>query len=116
MSVVRALLPNSALPTTVYWRGQSGRHYSLSLEQYDDFYLEESMLYMLTSGDVPLWVGSALDLIEDPASRLKFKKAMKSCSNVYRCQMQDAAIPSQHTIWDLENGQVAGHLRLVEVS
>ena len=117
MSHVKAWSPSRATSlTNTMWRGRSGRSYMLSQENLDRFHLEGSTLYILAFEGTALWVGSAHDVIEDCASRDRFKMAIRKCSEVYRNDTLLDESARQQMTWDLENGQRADYLRLVEAS
>jgi len=63
-------------PRQVNWRGRSGRLYALTSERLDSFVLSTNGLYMLARGTLPLWVGTAYDVIHDSASRARFRLAL----------------------------------------
>lgn len=114
MSTAQALSSYASAPSPINWRGQSGCHYALSPQKLDQFCLLDSTLYVLAHDGVALWVGAANDLIEDYASRQKFKLALKKCSEVYRYDLPLDDAARQRMVWDLEFGRIAPQLRLVE--
>src|SRR3569623_252885 len=56
------------LPRQVNWRGRSGRFYALTPERLESFALATDGLYLLARGTLPLWVGTARDVIHDADS------------------------------------------------
>ncbi|WIY52648.1 hypothetical protein O9Z70_14505 [Devosia sp. YIM 151766] len=83
----------------VDWQGRSGRHYLLSSENLASFVMRETALYLLAKGRQVLWVGSAGDLVTDPASRARFRLALRGASRAFRL---DAPMDRLAAIWDLE--------------
>lgn len=98
---------------SVNWRGQSGRYYALSQEQLEDFVLEGHDLYVIAEGDKARWSGTAEDIIDDQASRARFRAAVKVASSILRMSAPDDGVERMKTQWDIEGGQLAGALALV---
>ena len=68
--------PAGMPPRQINWRGRSGRLYALTTERLDSFVLTTDGLHMLARGTLPLWVGTAYDVIHDAASRARFRLAL----------------------------------------
>ena len=93
----------------VNWRGRSGRFYALSPERFDSFALTSSGLYLLACGTVPVWVGSAHDVINDAASRARFRLALEAADRAFLVDVEDDELSRMTTVWDLESAEpVAG--------
>ncbi|OAM83089.1 hypothetical protein [Devosia elaeis] len=86
------------------WQGGSGRHYRLHAERLDSFVMREDDLYVVAKGNHVLWVGSAQDLIADPASRVRFRLALDCATQAFRL---DAPEDRLAAIWDLEDAMPA---------
>lgn len=89
---------------TTDWQGRSGRHYRLHAESLDSFVMREADLYIVAKGNHALWVGSADDLVADPASRVRFRLALDCANQAYRL---DAPVDRLAAIWDLEDAMPA---------
>jgi len=86
------------------WQGRSGAHYALICEHLGSFVMSETDLYVIAQSDHVLWVGSALDLVADPASRARFRRAMQQANAVFRL---DAPVDRNAAIWDLDDARPA---------
>lgn len=89
----------------VNWRGRSGRFYALSPERLDSFALTTSSLYMLARGAVPIWVGSAHDVINDAPSRARFRLALEAADRAFLVDVEDDELSRMTTVWDLEGAE-----------
>ena len=89
----------------VNWRGRSGRFYALTTERLDSFALIGSGLYMLARGDVPVWVGSAYDVINDAPSRARFRLALEAADRAFLVDIEDDELSRMTTVWDLEGAE-----------
>jgi hypothetical protein len=89
----------------VNWRGRSGRFYALTPERLDSFALTTSGLYMLARGTVPVWVGSAHDVINDAPSRARFRLALEAADRAFRVDVEDDELSRMTTVWDLEGAE-----------
>lgn len=87
------------------WQGGSGREYAAETESLDAFKLDESSIYILVDRDTPGWVGSSRDLIEDQASRARFRLAMRRASNVLRLDGPSDDVDRMVLKHDLEGGR-----------
>ncbi len=88
----------------VDWQGRSGRHYLLVGEYLDTFVMREADLYLIASGSDVVWVGSTADLVADPASRIRFRMALKGANQAFRL---DAPADKLAAAWDLEGATPA---------
>lgn len=104
---------DKATKHAVNWRGQSGRYYPLVEEQLDSFALEGDDLYLVAKGTKASWIGTALDIIGDQASRAQFREAMITASSVLRFQAPEDDVERMRMICDIEAGTLAGALSLV---
>lgn len=84
------------------WIGLSGHAYALESQNLRDFVLEGADLYLIARGNSVLWVGCGLDLVAEPAIRVRFRNAMSRADGVFRLArpLHDDARLS--TIADLE--------------
>lgn len=94
-----ALAPDANGVGMVDWQGRSGRHYLLVGEYLDTFVMREADLYLIAKGSDVLWVGSTGDLVADPASRIRFRRALNGANRAFRL---DAPADRQAAAWDLE--------------
>ncbi|RYE57257.1 MAG: hypothetical protein EOP18_03030 [Rhizobiaceae bacterium] len=84
------------------WLGLSGRTYHLASENLRDFILEGADLYLIARGHTVLWVGCGLDLVTEPAIRLKFRKALSRADGVFRLSRPEVDGERLSIIADLE--------------
>lgn len=89
----------------VNWRGRSGRFYALTLERLDSFALDSQSLYLLARGGVPMWVGSASDVINDAQSRSRFRLALAAADRAFVVDTADDELGRMTTVWDLEGAE-----------
>lgn len=97
----------------VNWRGQSGRYYALIEEQLESFGLLGDDLYLIAEGIHARWIGTATDIIEDQASRARFRIAINKASSVLRLTPPQDHIERMKMVCDIEAGELAGALSLV---
>ena len=90
----------------VNWRGQSGRYYALFQEHLENFVLKGQDLYVIARGNKAQWIGTAGDIIEDQASRARFRAAVKEASAVLRFSAPGDSVQRMKAKWDLEGGQL----------
>ncbi len=102
-----------AASTVTNWRGRSGQFYSLTSEPLDSFALMGRDIYVLTSGSEVLWMGTADEIVTDTNSRACFRTALKLASSVLRLDAPATDSASMQARWDIEGGQLAGALSLV---
>lgn len=95
----------STPPRQVNWRGRSGRFYALTPERLDSFALAASGLYLLALGPSPMWVGSAADVINDAASRSRFRLALSCADRVFTVDAADDDLSRMTVVWDLEGAE-----------
>ena len=89
----------------VNWRGRSGRFYALTTERLDSFALTTADLYMLARGGVPMWVGSADDVINDPQSRSRFRLALEASDRAFVVESGADELSRMTVVWDLEGAE-----------
>lgn len=99
--------------TVANWRGRSGQFYTLTSEPLDSFALMGRDIYVLTSGSEVLWMGTADEIVADTNSRACFRTAIKLASSVLRLDAPATDGASMQARWDIEGGQLAGALSLV---
>ena len=91
------------------WRGRSGQFYALTPERLDSFALTTSCIYLLARGTVPVWVGSADDVINDAPSRARFRLALEAADRAFLVDVEADEASRLTTVWDLEGAEpVAG--------
>jgi hypothetical protein len=95
----------SPLPRQVNWRGRSGRFYALTAVKLDSFELSTDGLYMLARGTLPMWVGSAHDVIHDPQSRSRFRLALATADRAFAVEADDNELTRMTVVWDLEGAE-----------
>ena len=89
----------------VNWRGRSGRFYALTAERLDSFALTTAGLYMLARGGVPMWVGSADDVINDAQSRSRFRLALEASDRAFLVETAADELSRMTVVWDLEGAE-----------
>lgn len=89
----------------VNWRGRSGRYYALIAERLDTFALTTASLYMLARGTIPVWVGSADDVINDAQSRARFRLALEAADRAFLVDSSADELSRMTTVWDLEGAE-----------
>lgn len=89
----------------VNWRGRSGRFYALVAERLDSFVLDTDRLYLLARGGVPMWVGTANDVINDAPSRSRFRLALAAADRAFIVESDEDELSRLTTIWDLEGAE-----------
>lgn len=85
-----------------HWIGLSGRSYHLAAQNLRTFILEGADLYLIARGNTVLWVGCGLDLVAEPAIRLKFRNALSRADGVFRLPRPDVDGERLSIIADLE--------------
>jgi hypothetical protein len=94
---------------SVNWRGRSGRCYALAAGSLSDFALRNSMLSIIARGNLVLWVGSAGDVVNDPASRAGFRLALDCADRVFELTAPSDEVQRMTLVWDLAGAEpVAG--------
>ena len=101
-AVANRRMSSLAAPRQVNWRGRSGRFYALTPERMDSFALATEALYMLARGPVPMWVGSAQDVIHDPDSRSRFRLALEAADRAFVVEAGEDDLSRMTVVWDLE--------------
>jgi hypothetical protein len=94
-----------ASPRQANWRGRSGRFYALTPERLDSFVLDSASLYLLARGGVPMWVGSARDVIDDAQSRSRFRLALEAADRAFLVETEQDELERATTVWDLEGAE-----------
>jgi hypothetical protein len=89
----------------VNWRGRSGRFYALIQERLDTFALTTDGLYLLARGTVPVWVGSADDVINDAQSRSRFRLALEAADRAFLVDAEADELSRMTVVWDLEGAE-----------
>jgi len=92
-------------PRQVNWRGRSGRFYALTPERLDSFVLATTGLYMRARGTLPLWVGTAHDVIHDAASRARFRLALAAADRAFAVDTEEDELSRMTVVWDLEGAE-----------
>ncbi len=80
---------NTPAGHTCRWRGVSGRIYDLEEVCVRDFTLRDAHIYLLLSGEQALWVGTSSDLIQDSASRARFRQALVLATSAHCLPVND---------------------------
>ncbi|HVY51109.1 MAG TPA: hypothetical protein VHA07_06055 [Devosia sp.] len=93
------------MPRQVNWRGRSGRFYALAPERLETFVLARDRLYLLARGSLPVWVGSADDVIHDAASRARFRLALAAADRAFAVEAGADDLVRATTVWDLEGAE-----------
>jgi hypothetical protein len=105
MAIAERRFASQVLPRQVNWRGRSGRFYALIAERLDSFALTTTGLHMLARGGVPMWVGSAHDVIHDAASRARFRLALEAADRAFAVDAADDELARMTVVWDLEGAE-----------
>jgi hypothetical protein len=92
-------------PRHVNWRGRSGRFYALTPERLDSFVLSTDGRYMLARGTLPVWVGSAFDVINDAQSRARFRLALEAADRAFAVDVEADEVTRMTVVWDLEGAE-----------
>src|SRR3569833_1828957 len=100
--VANSRSPAAMPPRLVNSRGRSGRCYALTPERLDSFVLSTDGLYMLARGTLPLWVGTAHDVIHDAQSRARFRLALAAADRAFAVAAEKDNLSRITTVWDLE--------------
>lgn len=95
----------SPLPRQINWRGRSGRFYALTPERIDSFQLADDGLFLLARGTLPVWVGSAFDVINDAQSRARFRLALEAADRAFAVDVEADEVSRMTTVWDLEGAE-----------
>ena len=98
-------IPALPSPRHVNWRGRSGRFYALTPERLDSFVLSTDGLYMLARGTLPLWVGTAHDVIHDAQSRARFRLALAAADRAFAVAAEEDELSRMTVVWDLEGAE-----------
>src|SRR3569833_581362 len=104
-AVAERRIPALPPPRQVIWRGRSGRFYALTPERLDTFALSTDSLYLLARGTLPMWVGSAHDVIHDAASRARFRLALEAADRAFLVNADGDGLSRATTVWDLEGAE-----------
>ena len=89
----------------VNWRGRSGRFYALTTERLDCFRSDDPGPPLLARGTVPMWVGSADDVINDAQSRSRFRLALEAADRAFLVEAGGDELSRMTTVWDLEGAE-----------
>jgi hypothetical protein len=84
------------------WKGMSGETYRLEIQNLRTFILKGADIYLITLNDTVLWVGCGLDLVAEPSSRLRFRKALARADGVFRLARPEADEKRLTIMADLE--------------
>jgi hypothetical protein len=114
MSIAQQLAVAETEPDVLLWIGQSGRQYRLLPESFPGFQLRDGLVHVLVSGATALWAGSADDVVADPQSRSRFRKAMGGEVAVYRLEPTPDEKSRPTIAWDIVNGRAGEPLALVD--
>lgn len=86
------------------WQGGSGAiHIATSLEV-DRFVLRDGFIYVLVAAGLPIWVGTANDLIADSGSRAGFRLALNRATSAFELVLPADEHQAMCLIADLETG------------
>lgn len=89
----------------VNWRGRSGRFYALMPEPLERFSFRRNALYLVALGPMPLWAGSALDVVDDPESRARLRLALSCADRVFAVPAGTDPVERMSLVWDLEGAE-----------
>lgn len=91
-------------PADARWQGGSGRLYEALPENRDTFRMDQESLYILVEAGVAGWVGTARDLIDDEASRARFRRVMHRASTVLRLNCPTDDVERMCLVYDIDAG------------
>ncbi|WP_404401670.1 hypothetical protein [Pelagibacterium halotolerans] len=86
----------------VLWTGRSGRRYTMTREAEDAVAMAPAKIYLLSVGDVIRWAGTAGDLIDDHASRARFRSATARGGEMLSMPAPEDELARMTLVWDLE--------------
>lgn len=89
----------------VNWRGRSGRFYALVAERVERFTFAGDAVYLLALGPMPLWAGSAGDVVADPVSRARLRLALDCADRVFCVPTTADPVARMTLAWDLEGAE-----------
>lgn len=87
---------------SIMWIGRSGRRYVLKPVFEQGHVLVEGALYVLVDDNVIVWVGTAQNLIEDQASRARFRRSAGEGAVLFSLPAPDEELACMTLAWDLE--------------
>lgn len=90
------------LATSIMWIGRSGRRHVLQRVLQEGHVLAEGALYALVDGNAIAWAGTAQNLIEDQASRARFRRAAGEGAVLFSLPAPDEELACMTLVWDLE--------------
>ncbi|GGA35264.1 hypothetical protein [Pelagibacterium lentulum] len=90
------------LAAGIMWIGRSGRRYVLQRVLEEGHVLVEGALYALVNGNAIAWAGTAQNLIEDQASRARFRRAAGEGAVLFSLPAPDEELACMTLVWDLE--------------
>ncbi|MCD7061292.1 hypothetical protein [Pelagibacterium xiamenense] len=86
----------------VLWTGRSGRRYTMMRERGDAVAMAPAKIYLLSVGDVIRWAGTAGDLIDDHASRARFRQASARGAQMLSMPAPEDELARMTLVWDLD--------------
>ncbi len=84
------------------WLGRSGQLYALMPVSLPHLSLNDDDLYVLTHDGKVLWVGGAVDVVGDSASRARFRWALECADHAYSLEAEPGSVERLLMVWDLE--------------
>ncbi|MCB9992308.1 MAG: hypothetical protein H6873_01490 [Hyphomicrobiaceae bacterium] len=87
------------------WKAASGKLFATRMEMVDQFDLRDSRIYILSEAGHALWAGTVTDLIDDHASRNRFRAALRQATAVHSVPSPQDATERMCMIYDLEAGE-----------
>lgn len=89
-------------PADVLWTGRSGRRYLLTPVEGTGAALVAERLYALVENNVIRWAGTAASLIEDQASRARFRLLSGNGAQMLALDAPADPLAVMTLVWDLE--------------
>lgn len=86
----------------VLWAGRSGRQYAMTDEPRGHTALATGRLYVLAEKGVARWAGTVRDLVEDQASRARFRKASANGAALFSMPAPADELALMTLVWDIE--------------
>jgi len=91
----------------IHWLGGSNSCYQGTRLHVDRFVLDDESIYLLVECERALWVGDARDLIDDMASRSRFRSAIVKASIAVQLPAPRNDLQRMWLIADLQTGRLA---------
>lgn len=102
---LRAAFSGDAGVGDARWQGASGAVHVATSLKVADFVLNDGFIYVLVAAGMPVWVGTAHNLITDSASRAQFRNALGRATSAFELSLPTDEHRAMELIADLETGR-----------